>query len=269
MPLIYAAIIAILLNPFVNFLVRKKINRLVAISVAVLAAIFITLGILYFISAQLTMFSETYPALKEKFTEKSIQLTHWITVHFNLRREDINAWVSNTESNAVKNMGGAIGQTLSIINSILIVVVLLPVYLFMLLVYKDLLLEFIRKLFESKDHLAVFEVLAKSKKIIQSYLFALLLEALIIAILNSLGLLLLGIDYAIMLGVTGALLNVIPYIGGVIAIALPMIIAFVTKESSVSVLFVLGLYLLIQFIDNHIIIPRIVASKVKLNALIS
>ena len=96
-----------------------------------------------------------------------------------------------------------------------------------------------------------------------------MIEAAVIAILNSVGLLILGIDYAIILGITGALLNVIPYIGGVIAIALPMIIAFVSKDTLTYPLLVLGVYLLIQFIDNHFIIPRVVASKVKINALIS
>ena len=96
-----------------------------------------------------------------------------------------------------------------------------------------------------------------------------MIEAAIIATLNSVGLLILGIDYAIILGITGALLNVIPYIGGVIAIALPMIIAFVTKDSISYPLLVMGIYLVIQFTDNHLIIPRIVASKVKINALVS
>src|SRR6185295_14030747 len=151
----------------------------------------------------------------------------------------------------------------------IIILVLMPVYLSMILFYKPLLLEFIGKLFRTTHHVTVYEVLANSKRIIQTYLIGLLVEAAIIAVLNSAGLLLLGIDYAIILGITGALLNVIPYIGGIIAIALPMIIAFVTKESSTYAILVLVVYLLIQFIDNHFIIPRIVASRVKLNALIS
>lgn len=87
--------------------------------------------------------------------------------------------------------------------------------------------------------------------------------------LNSAGLLLLGIDYAIILGITGAILNIIPYIGGIIAIALPMMIAFVTKDSVSYPILVFFVYIFIQFIDNHYIIPKIVASRVRLNALIS
>lgn len=269
LPVIYATIFAIILNPFVNYLVKKKFNRFIAISLAVLLTILCTLALLYFVSAQITMFSETYPALEKKFNEKSIQAIHWTSVNFKIKIKDIDKWIVTTKQDAIANMGNTIGQTLWAINNVLILILLLPVYLFMILYYKNLLVEFIRRLFDNNYHTAVFEVLSNSKNIIQSYLFALLLEASIVAVLNSAGLLLLGVKYAIILGITGALLNMIPYIGGVIAIILPMIIAFVTKDNSTTAILVLILYLVIQFIDNNIIIPYLVASKVKINALIS
>jgi predicted PurR-regulated permease PerM len=148
-------------------------------------------------------------------------------------------------------------------------VVLLPVYVFLILYYKTLLLDFILKLFRSQHHPAVTEVLMSTKKIIQSYLVGLFIEMVIVAILNSAGLFLLNIDYALILGITGAIINVIPYIGGIVAIALPMIIAFVTKDSITSTILVFLVYIFIQFIDNHYLIPRIVASRVRINALVA
>ena len=147
--------------------------------------------------------------------------------------------------------------------------VLLPVYLFMILYYEPLLLEFIRKLFRIEHHVIVTEVLTKIKKIIHSYLVGLFFEMVIVAILNSAALLLLGIQYAVLLGVIGAIINIVPFLGGIIAIALPMIVAFVTKDSFTYTLLVFLLYILIQFIDNHYLIPNIVASRVRINALIS
>ena len=96
-----------------------------------------------------------------------------------------------------------------------------------------------------------------------------MIEAAIVATLNSVGLLILGIDYAILLGIIGAFLNVIPYIGGLVAVALPMLIALATKTSPFYPLYVLAIYYFIQLIDNNYIVPKIVASKVKINALIS
>ena len=77
----------------------------------------------------------------------------------------------------------------------------------------------------------------------------------------------LGIDYAILIGIVGALLNVIPYIGGLVAVALPMMVALATKPSPWYVVYILAAYYFIQLIDNNFIVPKIVASKVKINAL--
>jgi len=82
-------------------------------------------------------------------------------------------------------------------------------------------------------------------------------------------LLILGVEYAILLGVIGAILNVLPYIGGIVAIALPIIIATITKDGFSTQILILVAYMVIQFIDNNILVPRIVSSKVKINALVS
>jgi predicted PurR-regulated permease PerM len=266
-PILYAAIIAILLNPFVNFLVSKKINGVVAISIAVFLSGIVVVSVFYIISSQLSIFSETYPQLKEKFSRTSYDLVQWGAHKFNIRQAKITSWLNENRSDAIDNI--AFGKIIFEGGRMLVVGALLPVYVFMILYYKTLLIEFTRKLFREEHQIAVGEILANTKKIIQSYLVGLVFEMIIIAILNSAGLLLLGVDYAIILGITGAILNIIPYIGGIIAIALPMIIAFVTKDSLTCSVLVFFVYLFIQFIDNHFIIPKIVASRVKINALIS
>jgi predicted PurR-regulated permease PerM len=266
-PLLYGTIIAILLNPIVSYLEKKGINKIIAIFISVLVAIVVVLVVFYIIFSQWTMFSETYPQLKEKFNQTSYDLLEWLSGKFDIRKYKITAWWKENRSDAIDNI--AYGAILSAGGRVVLVGVLLPVYVFMILYYKTLLLEFSKKLFSSEHHVAVAEVLANTKKIIQSYLVGLLFEMIIIAILNSAGLLLLGVDYAIILGITGAILNIIPYIGGIIAIALPMIIAFITKDSLTCSLLVFCVYLIIQFVDNHFIIPKIVASRVKINALIS
>ena len=139
----------------------------------------------------------------------------------------------------------------------------------MILYYKNLLLEFLRKLFTLKHRTVLDQILKDSKRLIETYLVGLVFELIIVAILNCVGLLILGIEYAIVLGIIGAFLNLIPYLGGILAIALPMVIAFITKDSLTYPILVFCIYMLIQFIDNNLIIPKIVASRVKINALVS
>jgi predicted PurR-regulated permease PerM len=268
-PVIYSIIIAIVLSPIVNFFVRKKLNRILAIAITITLVIFTTLLVIALLSSQMMLFSDSFPKLIEKFNQLLNQSIEWTSANFNISTTKINVWVNEKNAEILKGTSSIIGQTIINTGSVLIVLVLIPVYTFMILYYQPLLLEFIHKLFKSSDQSEVSEVLSSTKRIIRSYLVGLLLEALIIATLNSVSLLVLGIDYAILLGIIGAIINVIPYIGGIVAVALPMIIAFSTKPSPSYCLLVLGIYIIIQFIDNHYIIPKIVASKVKINALIS
>lgn len=267
-PVVYAAIIAILLNPLVNLLCRYKINRVLSIFVAVIVMLLVTGGLIYFIIDQSLQFGDTLPVLQHKLNIFFADLSRWISKTFKISSEKIDAWIVDAENKEMNASAAILGQTLITVTSILKLVFLIPVYIFLFLFYKPLLLDFFGKVFSKESHETVGEVLFETKMLIQKYLVGLMLEAAIVATLNAIGLLLLGIDYAILLAIIGALLNIIPYIGGIVAVVLPLIIAY-TSKSPIYVLWVLILYMVVQFVDNHYIVPKIVASKVRINALIS
>jgi predicted PurR-regulated permease PerM len=267
-PIIFATIIAILLNPFVNMLTKMKCNRVIAILIAVVVAILVISFITYFIVSQAALFSDTVPQFKKKFATITSDAVNWVSTHLNINKAKIDAWITKTKSEGMNNSTAVIGSVISTFGGMLVMIFLLPVYIFMILFYKPLLLEFIGQLFKNNEQGLVAEVLTETKTLIQSYLIGLLLEAALVAALNSIGLFLLGIQYALLIGVIGALLNMIPYIGGLVAIALPMLLALASK-SPITALWVFILYTVVQFIDNNLIVPKIVASKVKINALVS
>ncbi|MEJ7644862.1 MAG: AI-2E family transporter [Chryseolinea sp.] len=264
-PITFAIIIAILLNPVVNFLVRKGVNRVLAISIALIGVSAIAVGIGFFIGSQLAHFSDTLPQFKEKFGVLQKDAIDWVSETFNVSKTKIQAWITDTKKGLGKS--GIIGKTLSALTSLLVLIIL-PVYTFLILYYKPRILEFIERLFKKDKHDVVEEVLKETKTLIQSYLVGLSIEAVIVATLNSVALLIIGVQYAILLGIIGALLNLIPYLGGLIAITLPMLVALATGEP-IDVLWVLIAYIVVQLLDNNFLVPKIVASKVRLNALIS
>lgn len=267
-PLVFALIFAILLDPFVGFLKGKGCNHVLAIMIAVLIA-FISLSVLlYFIFSQASMFTDELPKLKIKFNALYETTINWISDNFNVSIEKIHEWIIKQKGEGISSSSAILGKTLITVSGVLFTVFIIPVYVFMILFYKNLLIKFVSSLFSEEKNGMVKEVLTETKNLIQKYLVGLSIEAGLMAILNSTALLIIGVDYAILLGVLGALLNAIPYIGGIVAIAMPMIIAIATQSPSAA-LWVLIAYIVIQFIDNHYIVPYIVASKVKLNGLIS
>jgi predicted PurR-regulated permease PerM len=264
-PFSFALIIAILLNPLVNRFNGYGVSKVLSIIISMLIAITVLSGLLYFLSSQIMGFGENFGLLKAKFSSILHDLQGWVQMKFGveIKRQValINEALDSSKSLVGKTIGTALGT--------LTVVFIVPVYIFLLLFYKTLVLNFLYEVFAEENSKKVGEVLSQTKTAIQSYMVGLLIEALIVAVLNSIALLILGVQYAILLGVIGAILNMLPYIGGIIAIALPVLMATVTKEGYSTQLGVIGAYAVIQFIDNNLLVPRIVSSKVQINALFS
>jgi predicted PurR-regulated permease PerM len=230
-----------------------------------LIALALVASVLYFLSSQIVGLGENFPLLKQKFAELLHQLQAWLQTQFGL---GINRQVQLLNQ-AMDKSKDLLGQTLGTAVGTIGVVLLLPVYIFLMLYYKPLILNFLYEVFAEKNSKQVAEILTQTKTAIQSYMVGLLIEALVVALLNSTALLILGVKYAVLLGVIGAILNMLPYIGGIIAIALPVLMATVTKDGFSTQIGIIIAYAIIQFIDNNILVPRIVSSKVQLNAFCS
>lgn len=268
-PLVFALLIAILLNPLVYFFINKGVNRLLSVTI-VLILIFIALASTSgFILSEAMQFSESWPSFIEKFYKT---VTHFIEVtssYFGIEQQQIYAFITKIKGDIISVGTVAIGQTIVSIGNGVAVLFLVGIYIFMILYYEPLLLEFVNRLFGKSNQVQVREIISKIKSLIKRYLVGLVIETSLVATLNSIGLLALGIQYAVLLGIIGALLNLIPYVGGLVAVALPMMVALATKTSAWYALYVLAIYYFIQLIDNNLFVPKIIASKVKLNALFS
>jgi predicted PurR-regulated permease PerM len=264
-PIAFSVLIAILLNPLNSRLQRLRIPKVLAIMLTLLIALTVVGLLLYFLSSQIIQFGEMAPVLKQKFTQILTDLQHWAETTFGISIQKQTQMLKD----AANSSKAVVGKTVSSALGIFSLLFLIPVYIFLLLFYKPLILNFLFEVFSRENTSYVAEILHETKSAIQSYIVGLLIEASIVAVLNSTALTLLGVKYGILLGVIGAILNMIPYIGGLIAIILPVLMATVTKEGYTTQLAIIGAYAVIQFIDNNILVPRIVSSKVQINALFS
>ncbi len=268
-PIVFAIIVASVLHPVVSFFTRLKINRVIAIIITLLLTAITLFGLCALIFSQINRFSATWPTLVERFSAISDGSIAWISNNFDINPRKIHEWITKTVNEFINTSTAVIGQTLVIVGNAIVVLFLIPVYVFLLLFYQPLLREFITRVFASGNQVQVSEIVSQTKSVIQRYLVGLVIEAVLVAILDTSALLVLGIDYAILLGIIGAILNVIPYIGGLVAVALPMAVAIATKTTPLYAIYVMVAYYLIQLVDNNYIVPYIVASKVKINALFS
>ncbi|MEI7597060.1 MAG: AI-2E family transporter [Bacteroidota bacterium] len=268
-PLVFSVIIAIVLNPVVKFLVKIKLNRIVAISITSAFAFLIVGFLVLLLLSQTTSFFEALPALFDKFTSIFNLSISKSAGYFDINPHSIQDGLLKIKNELINVSTSVIGNTLVTVGNGLVILFLIPVYVFIILYYQPLLIEFIHRLFKTSSQNQINEVVTQIKSVIQRYLIGLIFEVIIVSIMNSVALLVLGVDYAIMLGVIGGLFNLIPYIGGIVGVAIPMTVALATETNEWSALYVLVVYYFIQLVDNNYIVPKIVASKVKINALFS
>ena len=264
-PLAFALLLAILLNPLHNWFHSKKIPQIWSIVLCLLIAMTTILSVVYFLSTQIIHLGDQLPVLKQKFLQLFAQFQQWVRDTIGLDFEKQEQLIADAKT----KMKPMVGQTLGSVAGTIAITVLLPVYTALLLYYKTLILNFLFEVFSEKDSKEVGIILQETKSAIQHYMQGLLMEALIVGTMNVLALWLLGVQYALLIGVMGALLNLIPYLGGIVAIALPVMVATVTKDGFNTQIGIMVAYAIIQFIDNHFLIPVIVSSRVRINALMS
>ena len=268
-PIVFALILAIVLSPVVDFLVRKKFNRVLAIFIAILLCLILISALFAVIFYQVSQLTDSWPQLIAKITVVVNQAISDASSSLGVKPDKLHAWIVETQNELLNFNSSALGKTLMSVGSGIAMFFLIPVYIFLILLYQPIILEFINQISGDDNKLQIRGVVTQTKKVVQHYLVGLLIEAGIIAILDIGALFALGIQYAILLGIMAALLNMIPYLGGIIGAGLPMAVALATKDSPWFAVYVMVAFYVIQLIDNNYIVPKIVASKVKINALFS
>ncbi len=266
-PLALAGLLAVLLRPLEQWLMRIGIPKLMAITLALTLAVLVVSAVTVLISMQLADFSDEWPKLKRNIDHFYRDARRWIRREYSVSYRQQAEYLKNAQSKTLETFQGP--ETLGAVTGPLGTLILIPIYTFLLLYYRAMLIHFSVVLFAEKHKHRVLEVLGEIKVIIQSYMVGLLLETTAVAVLNSAGLLVLNVQYAILLGVMAAILNLVPYIGGLVATVLAVMVTFISHPEVDVLLGVVGVFIAVQVIDNNFLVPFIVGSKVRINALVS
>ncbi|MBN9311520.1 MAG: AI-2E family transporter [Chryseobacterium sp. 39-10] len=265
-PLFFSFLMALLFLPFSNFLERRlRFSRAISTFMSVLIMTVALSGIFYFFVAQLSDFSEDFPQLQKQVTHSLYELQIWISKTFNLNISNQWKYINQGLERLLSSTGVILGFTVSMFSSSLAFVAFSLLFFIFILNYRRILYQFIVSVFSEKHSSKVHEVMAEIQRIIKSYIVGLFIQIIIVAALTSGLLSILGVKYAILIGVLTGLLNVIPYVGIFIGCIVAALISFATGSS--STLFVLLGYVGIHAIDANITLPLVVGSKVKINAL--
>lgn len=258
-PILISAFLAIVLLPAVNWFEKK-----LSLTWSVIIVLFITLiflsGIMWVIGNQVSGLVRDLPNLESKYKvlidTVSLQLQNTLGID---EDEQLRMFKDSLKGASVY----ATNVLLSTTNT-LSLLVQIPIYVFLILIYRDRFKKFLTSMLPNSEGLSWKKEI---DGVLKGYLSGLLMVTMIISILNTVGLLLLGIDHAIFFGVLSGILTIIPYVGIFIGALLPAVFALLTKDSGWYAVGVIAMFSIVQFLEGNFITPRITGSKVSINAL--
>jgi predicted PurR-regulated permease PerM len=268
-PLMISGYIAMVMTSFCNRLERRNIPRSLAAFIALLLCTIVLSGIVYFVVTQLDNFASDLETNAEQDINNFVirinaMLKNYIGIDigmgYGFSPEKLIALVQSGKANA--NATQLLMLTLGTISNI----VLLPVFVFFLLIYRDHFAVFVTKAFQKQPNRMLIEHIISIRTIVFSYIVGAGKVMLILGVVNTSVLFALGIKHAIFFGMLAGLLNIIPYLGPMLGAILPFLFALLTKESLFYPFAVVVSFTLIQFLESLYLTPKITGANVSLNA---
>ena len=270
LPLLFALFFSILLSPFCGWLEKYKFPRFLSSLAGILLGFIVIFGIGFFFYSQVMSFAQDVDMVAERLEELLSSMESffatWFAIEGEINLERVVSatfeWIQDNATSLTRGLTGAASTITSIF--------LVPVYTYLMLLFRDVLKNFALKAFgkgDEEDTIKVHSIILKVKTLVQKYITGLLMVIAILAVLNSIMLTVIGVDHAIFFGVFAAMLNVIPFVGPIMGSVLPILYALITMDSLFYPLIILLGFYIIQLFESNLFTPTIVGSQVSMNAL--
>lgn len=263
-----SALLAFLFLPLARSIERWGAPRWAGAALVTLLLVSIVLGGFFLVGWQISRFGADLPSLQKAFADKGMLFLAWIEDRVHITQRDQMHWFNEHVSGVATYGGKTLLKVFSSTGSLLAAVVPIPIFVFLMLLLKDKFRTFFKQVSQESNGL-VLDVMVSISKLSRKYIRGVLIVLVILGALNSIGFLLLGLKYAILLGFVAGFLNIIPYVGVLIGSLFPIILALITKDSIMYAVGALVVCLITQFLENNLITPKVVGSSVSINPLAS
>lgn len=267
-PLSFAILISFLLYPVCFWLESKKIPRTMAIILPVVLVFTITIGLAYLLFAQLAELSYQWSEIHLKLTEEIQHISVLLAENLGLSPDRQKEIINNMANNAGNRIFSLVGDTVSSFTDGFVFLIMTPIFAFLILLYRHKLVMTLYLLFPKQNRATIYEVLKETILTYYNFAKGMLLVYLLVGILNSVGLLLIGVPHAFLFGFTAAVLTFIPYVGIMIGALLPVIVVWVTHNAIWYPVAVIIMFGFVQILEAYLIFPLAVGKRLKINTLI-
>ncbi len=266
-PIALGALFAYMVFPVVHFFERKKVPQ----NLSILLGIFLILVLIaaggFLMFRQLEHMLGDIHSLKRQAMLNVDHFEQFIEDTFGVSAIKQNVWIKNKINELFQSGSNFANLTLNATAGTLFKMGMLPVFIFYLLRYRERLGSFLLKIVPTYRLKETQRFIKTSSLIAQRYMFGVFSVVLILSVINSAGLYIIGLKYAIAFGIISAAFNFIPYFGTWIGAFFPITFALISSPDPNTALYVFLFFALIQFTENNILTPNITGAYVRLNPL--
>ncbi|MBE9491268.1 MAG: AI-2E family transporter [Bacteroidetes bacterium] len=266
-PLVLAAIFSYLLYPLVTFLEKHRFNRILANLISIILLITVLSIAIHLIIRNLDGLIQNLPNLRAQAHANIDEMAAFIERNFDVSIQEQKQLIKDGITNLFRGGSDFSKSFFSATTSTIFQLGILPVFIFYLLYYREKLFDFIMMITPKKRIKVIDKIIKEISYVTPRYIGGIFTVVIILAILNSIGLYIVGLEYALLFGIISAIFNFIPYFGNWIGASIPLTFALLTGDSLHLVLGVFILFLIIQFLENNILTPNITGRYVNLNPL--
>ncbi len=265
-PLFVSFLFAYLIYPLVRLIERGHVHRVIAILMVLLLALVIVAGGILFVSVKVSNLSINLPELQQQINDKLTAFQQAIESTLGMEVNTMDNFLRKAINNIFTAWESKAGVYFSATTTTLFQIAMLPVFTFFLLFYRTKTAYFIFKMVGKKNKLKTLQILREITSVTTRYVRGILIVVLILALLNTTGLLIIGVPNALAFGILSALLNLIPYFGTLIGGLIPILYVLFTYTAPFQPIFqIIILFIIVQFLENNLLTPNIVGSNIQLN----
>ncbi|MCO6476639.1 MAG: AI-2E family transporter [Phaeodactylibacter sp.] len=264
-PIAFTALFSFLLLPICRKIESWIPYRPGAIILSMLIALLPILTAIGLFSYQLTTVLQDMPSISGQLRKGVSHIFNLAERYLEMDSTSLEEWLRTNLTTILDAPLQLLGNSLTSSTALAAGALLTLLFTFFALLYRTAFKNFALAQTPKAKREEASHVLNQVQHVAQEYLYGLLLVIVILGVLNSLGLWVIGINYAVFWGFLAAFLAIIPYIGTTLGGIFPFIYAIATTSTFWQPAAVVLLYAGVQSLEGNIITPKVVGDSVSIN----
>lgn len=264
-PISFGLLIAVVTYPACKWLEAKRWPRSLAVGVLVTLVVILFIGLVWLLAYELNLFLNDIPLITGRLSQFNAELSTRLESTFGMHKETQLGMIASFTNNFQQNLSSYASNVIQGTLSTIFTMVLVPVYAVLFLYQRGTFVRFLESMVANKHKEKLAVIIHQSIFTYFKFVKGTFFVYCIVGVLNSAGLLALGIDHAILFGMITAFMTAIPYVGIYISAALPVSVALVTKDSVWYSVGVIAVFSVVQYLEANVIFPRVVGQQLNLS----